>query len=529
MNVADLPIGRSRVAFAALACVVVTVVAFVIRFRGLDHLLPHCTEPDAIYALQPQMIRSVDRDREYSTYPLLVGYTVMAWPESAAPPPDAPLARHLEFASRPHFRARVVVACLSALIAPATWWLARNFVGPGWATLAALFAATSLMHVNFSQQARPHAPVTAALALALCAALRARRTGRTSDWWLASAATMLPIGLLQTGSFGYASRAAGSRLVVGSHVFDWRWFDGSGFRVLFEGVRNNDPVLLALAGVGSLVAAWAWTRRTAATPTAEAAIVAALFVPYVVVFGAYQWSLDRFAMVVIPVLALLAAVGMRGVLGFVGKRVGVSLRAVVYSLAIAAALGLPVFAASKLVWLRSRPDTLELTTRWVGAHLNARSRRLWMQPGYELPIPRSPEAVEIDRASYRSFTGFWWTKHQEEIVVAGPRAFDVRLLPDLWSQFWTDVEIAPPRTLATLGESLVFCAGFQEGGYGFKVTQLRTNLARFGRLVWHCAAIPFPRHDWTGLGYNNAEFLDDVLDARCVGPNVEIYALEPCE
>ncbi|MCE9593217.1 MAG: glycosyltransferase family 39 protein [Planctomycetes bacterium] len=577
MNVAELAVGRSRVALAVLACVAVTVVAFALRFRGLDHLLPHCVEPDGIYALQPQMIRSQDRDREYATYPLLVGYAVLAWPGSDAPPAaDATLTAHLRFASREHFRARCVVAFLSALIAPATWWLARNFVGRGWATFAALLAATSLMHVNFSQQARPHAPVTAALALALCAALRARRTGKTSDWRLASAATMLPIGLLQTGvfalgplfvahflrtgekrardhvrllaplvcvvvavlafypelrpgSFGVATRTSGSRVVVGSHVFDWHWFDGSGFRVLLDGVWNNDPVLLALAGLGLVFGAVALLRRTASTPLAEVAIAAALFVPYLAVFGAYQWSLDRFATVLIPALAVLAACGARGALSLLFARLPTSPRIAAYTVAIVAALALPCYAANRLVRLRSQPDSLELAARWAGTHLHPRTQRIWLQPGVELPLPSSPEAIESGRAAYRSFTGFWWMKHQETVALARQRVFDVRVLPDLWDRFWDDIELAPEPTLASLGESVVLCAGFQRSGYGFKVGYLRAELERSGRRMWSLNPIPAARHDFTGLGYNNVDFLDDVLHANCVGPAVEVYAIERCE
>ncbi|MCE9593216.1 MAG: glycosyltransferase family 39 protein [Planctomycetes bacterium] len=557
---------------AGWACVAVTVFALALRLVGLGYLLPCWTEPDNIYVGQAAMIRSPNPGADYATYPLLVGYTVLALPEDdVAVPADAPLERHLERASAPQLRTRWVVACLSALIAPATWFVARAFVGPGSSTVAALFAATSLLHLNFSQQARPHAPVTAALALALCFALRARRTGRTSDGWLAALAAMLPIGLLHTGvfalpplfvahvlrngtrrardparllvpllcavvavlafypslrpgSFGLGAKSADSGLIVGGHLIDWSWFDGSGFSVLLLGLWRNDPVLVVLAGVGVFCAARAWSRRTPSTPVADAAVVAAACVPYLLVFGIYEKSYDRFALPLVPVLAVLAAVALRDVSAFASRG-----RAVVAAFVVVLALALPCFAATKLAWLRSRPDSIALAARWVGAHVEPDVERLWLQPGMELPLASTADAVEHNRASFRSFTGFYWTKYQEAHPLAASRAFDARALPDLWQPFWREVEGTPLDALATLGDSYVACMRFQDRGLGVRITHLQAELERFGTLVELQRPIAKPRFGYSALTYDNPHFLADLLDAELVGPEVLVYRLERCE
>jgi hypothetical protein len=408
------------------------------------------------------------------------------------------------------------------------------------------------------------------LAVALCLALRARRTGKAVDWVLGSLAAMFPLGLLHTGvfalpplvaahflragprrardhvrllvpilcaaaavlafypslrpgSFGYATKSAESGLIVGGHLIDWSWIDGSGFAVLLQGLWRNDPVLLAFAGVGLLVAARAWFARSPSTPLADAAVVAAACVPYVLVFGAYQESYDRFALPLVPVLAVLAAVGLRGASELASRRVAV------HALAVVVALGLPVFAATKLAWLRSRPDTFERSARWIDAHVEPDVERLWLQPGMELPLASTEDAIEHNRATFRSATGFLWTKYQEARAFAPRRAFDARPLPDLWQTFWREVEMTPEAALASLGPSYVCCLRFRERVLSVRITHLQAELARFGTSVSLERPIANPRRGYSALAYDNPHFLADLLEAECVGPVIEIYRLDRCD
>ena len=65
------------------------------------------------------------------------------------------------------------------LAVPATFFLARTFLPGRWALISAALIATSLLDVNFSQQARPHAALAGLAAVTLSAALQLRSSRRS--------------------------------------------------------------------------------------------------------------------------------------------------------------------------------------------------------------------------------------------------------------------------------------------------------------------------------------------------------------
>lgn len=150
-----------------------------LRLVGIDHGLPHFGEPDTYLVNQAHsMIEGgiTDRDRAGWKYPHLVG-TILA----LVPPepverlgPGASLEEHLELATRLRKRGRVVVAVLSSFAAPATYLIAARFLTARFAFLAGLLVASSLLHLCFSVQARPHGPVSAFAMVALLCAIRWR-------------------------------------------------------------------------------------------------------------------------------------------------------------------------------------------------------------------------------------------------------------------------------------------------------------------------------------------------------------------
>ncbi len=148
-----------------------------LRLVGIGHGLPHTPEPDTYIVVQAdELVRSglADRHRAGWKYPHLVATLVAALPVAPPEPPmaGASLEAHHRAVSWLHVRARAVAALLSALAVPATFLIALRFVSMRWAALAAGLLGTSLLHICFGAQARPHGPVSGFVMLAVLAALR---------------------------------------------------------------------------------------------------------------------------------------------------------------------------------------------------------------------------------------------------------------------------------------------------------------------------------------------------------------------
>jgi hypothetical protein len=200
-----LPSGRTWV---VLALVGLTGLALWERLRGIGMMLPHATQVDEFVTLrQLQVFRGADYDPEtelfYALYPHLVSRTALLLPTDGggAARPGMGLKEHLERARAPWLEVRAAAALLSLGIVPATYWLARFFLAPGWSLLAAAFAATSLLHAAFTQLARPHGPVTTFILLTVVASIHLRRQPSWKWYLLAGLSAALALGSLQSGLF----------------------------------------------------------------------------------------------------------------------------------------------------------------------------------------------------------------------------------------------------------------------------------------------------------------------------------------
>lgn len=193
----------------ALAVLLLSVAGLALRWSGIDWQLPAQREADPAILLQTAELTAGERgpwaELATSRYPWLLAranvlLSARADLRQRAAAADT-LDEHLAAASAGHARARRFLALLSCLVLPATWFLARAFLGRGASLLAMAFVATSLFHLHFSTQAKPHGAVTAASALALVAALALLRTGRWWTWIAAGLAAGVAIGCLHNGVF----------------------------------------------------------------------------------------------------------------------------------------------------------------------------------------------------------------------------------------------------------------------------------------------------------------------------------------
>lgn len=365
-----------------IALLLVTLVSAGLRLTSPSHGLPCDPEPDLFTLRQVETLREdglFDRRLAGWKYPMLFSTMTAALPwENVDPPRDAPLEAHLEAASTAHVWTRHVTGLIAVLAAPLTVLLALRFLGLGAAALAGLFMATSGMHVWMSVQARPHAPATTMVLLALLACIRwahhrrphqaviagimvglsgaALHSGLSAalPWGVAALIVLrrdklrsLPWVALSLGiALAFVVWAYGlepheprdwhvreqsliekqnlenTHMAFGGHLLLWKVFNGRGFLALGEGLRSLDPVLGVLAVLGGLVLLTRLGSRAVRARVDGPALwlAAAVFVPLIGVFGVYELSYWRFFLPALPALALLAAGG----LAFVGNALGLS-------------------------------------------------------------------------------------------------------------------------------------------------------------------------------------------------------------
>jgi hypothetical protein len=450
-------------------------VACALRLPGHDHGLPHRSEPDTYVLEQAAGLEQrglFDRHDAGWKYPLFVATLIAAVPAQVPPSPaaDAPnaLEQHLAVAAASHAHARLVVALFAALIAPATYLLARAFLSRRWSALASLLSAASLLHLCFSLQARPHAPASVTTVFAIVACVRFARDPRLTSGLLMGLGCGLAIASLHTGAltlapalvaFVFGARSAGRRvigpgalalaLVLGAagwayvpgermrearareaaqpavlqpenddiavvaeapalrfsyHVVPLSLFNGGGFRATAEALAAYDPFTLAAGTLGIVLVA-ARARRRKRTSTADAPTRSAAMVVAVYYVPA------------LCVYGIFARTEARLVLSFVPLVAVFAAGGLAWLARLVAARWTPALVAMsltvtfvpalRLAWLRVRPDTVESAAAWL-THTHAECPQVLCLNLLSLPLMQAPGYAHPD--------GLWsrspWERYQ---------------------------------------------------------------------------------------------------------------------
>jgi hypothetical protein len=207
---------RREALLTAAALTGLLVLGAALRLVGIGYLLPEVINRDGmVLRKQVEILRGGPATPEshpwyYGFYPHVMARIAVLVPEETSKP-DGPvdLARHLELASAPWVRLRIVSALLSLLAIPATYLLGRRFLDRGGALFAAALVATSLHHIVLAIQEKPHATATSFIAIALVSASRLRRRPDIFAYLACGAAVGLALGSLQTaGACLFAAGAA---------------------------------------------------------------------------------------------------------------------------------------------------------------------------------------------------------------------------------------------------------------------------------------------------------------------------------
>ncbi|HTF90872.1 MAG TPA: glycosyltransferase family 39 protein [Planctomycetota bacterium] len=508
--------GRISRRAATLGVIVCVVIALGLRLCALGARLPCNVEPDG--TVIPEQVELIQRHAEnrdaasvWRLYPHLVAELAALIP--ARERADDSLEEHLAQASSPFLRVRLIVALLSLLLVPASYWLARNFLSRGPALLATLLCATSLLTLLFAQQSRPHAPAAAFALLAVVASLR---MARRPDWLncsLAALAVGLSAGTLQSGAASALplaaawflrdratkSRAsrwlaplwmvalagaivwalyphglpdqrapAGSTSAIGGLVFATSHADpnlalgvghevridrlgGGGFAVIARTLWSFETLplvaaLLALAlGAKSLVA-----RAPGSANWRKLAIVSAYAVPYLLLFGMFDATCERFCLQLVPFVACLAAalwarIALRGPQAL--------------ALVALCVLALPQLGAClALERLRLKKDGPTQLGDWIAAHVAAETERVFCFPGVDVPLARTEAVMARDAAA--SF-GSQWFRYQKLHAGEGwscPR-YQLEHAPLLRAADFAAAKADPRATLIAAQAALVAIVG----------------------------------------------------------------------
>ncbi len=579
----------SRGSLVLLALIVALGLA--LRLHGIGFLLPQLGEPDGLVidyqlrALEGHG-RETAADPLYAYYPHLVARTAALVPRSwVAPETPHTLADHLRVASAPRMRARIAVALLSLLAIPLSWWLARRFLADPWPLMAAALVAGSPFLVWFAQQARPHAAATSFALLAVCAAVHLRGTGGWRAYAIAGLSAGLAVGVLQSGlavlpalalaillraradrwralagavlvlaiaavfvfvlyPFVFAGEADPGRvtlrpdgtLAVSRHLVFLDLFNGRGFEVVWRAFTEYDPLLTGLALFGLATAVlnaprWAPRLRLRAGErrTLDFVIVLAHALPYLIAIGLYQRTYQRFALPLVPYLAIASAYGAWQ-LWRLAARGGLGLSLAAGALAFLA-------AAAELAWswqigrVRARTDTIQEAANWITQHVPPETQAISVMPGLDLPIARSRASIKKDWL-HKDEQSVPWFRYQADLMPAaieGP-TWHIDSMP----------LITPEERTKAHSEAYAFARELP-GGYAAIIVwpenfrpalhAVRAGLrGQFELVARFVPDEPDPETD-IPLAHQDDEYPIRVpwarrmLEARCVGPVVEIYRL----
>jgi hypothetical protein len=572
---------------ACVAVLALTVFALGLRLAGIGFNLPHGTLGDeSVYAsffLRAAGDPHLD-PAEPVYYPQLIPRLALFLRHDSDVALHS-LADHLARASADVILLRCVGACLSVLLVPATYLLARHFLDRTAAVLAAALASASFLGLWFSEQARPHGAFAALCTLTLLGALDVRRRGDLRAWICAGIACALAIGTLQTGilllcplvvahflhrprrtlraqllplvavpflalavrafyptSFEPRDVAHGSAVVQPS-IVTWviQNITGKGFGRSLRALWEYEPWLSLCAVIGIGAVGWRLISRRASRSMSLAgaissqrigdlAVIAAFFVPLAILIGLYEYAHERYLLPFVPIFACCAAGGLEIACERIAEPRGRS-AARWFLPAAAGMFALQAVFALALARVRAADDTAREAAAWIATHVERGAERIAMRPGLELPLLRD-DSSSAWLASFAGYTHNAWLAYQSHLdrSVRSSLGWPIQVLPASDREDVARILADPDRYVDELPAELVVIALPDRGALH---PRIHDALRRRGELVarftpWRFPKDderPFLRNEWDDPTVVSGSWIWNVLRARCLGPVIEIYRI----
>lgn len=569
------------------------VLAAFLRFAGVDRLLPHLPEPDTFLVLQMQSLRHdpamIPHPEFYERYPLLIARTLALLPlelPSEHIDPAAPIEAHLRAAARPYVEVRLLSAWMGVLFVPLTWLLVRRFLGGAGALWAAFFVATSVLHLLYSQQGRPH--VTHAT-LALCAVLAALAFHDRPSWGralLAVVSSGLALASLQSGAFALAPlcvalwlspvtagakdslarRALRAGLAVlvalaiaapfyptlptiengrivlaqrGGHTMDLDRFNGLGLQQSVRLLWMHDPLLVLLCGGGMLVVALYAVRRIRSSGVrarGPAYIVLAYVVPYALVIGLQSTIYDRFLIPLLPYIAGASAALLVWVFASAARALRAqTARTVVLGASALLVAVFPLVIALHYSCVAVATDTLEQSAAWLESGWREDAQNPDPHAGaiatstiLNLPLLYSPTALAADSADPGSVMAPWLAYQRLIATPAEARdRYDIHVFPsELSFESKDQVQGASRRWIESVRPQYAVLELTPKTVFLPALVELREAVLARGTLVFRSSGDD-PNGRFQGpINYQDVKnFVPRILAAHAFGPGIEIYRL----
>ncbi len=550
---------RRRRRAVLLGALGVTVVALALRLPILDRHLPHAPEPDT-HMVTYLMARArgdapVTIQRSSQFYATLLPQLLLRMPGLAIferPARTASLAEHLRAAARPYVLMRRTIAPLAALLPLITFVIGRRFIGNRAALMAAILVATSLLHLRYSQQARPHAAHATLVWLALLGLIRLVERPSAPRVVGAALSTFLAVGSLQSGILlspaiaaaswlaapetrkrlalaaalcvpfalaiatcypGFSITRGGLEFAPGGHAIPLSAMSGSGWIIAGRILWEEDPVLLVLGLLGmSLLAfraAAALRHPRSLTRNPRLAVLASYLVPYGLILVLNEQTADRYVLPILPGLAVAAAFAIDALLRASPRA------APLRWLAAAAGLLLPSIVAVRFFQVTYATDTVESAAAWLRNQERSAGARIVADRGLVLPVLGQREAADPSGALSQC-----WTDYQARVhPLPGEPTMDVSWLPARRDLSSSDAE----RFLDAEAARWVVIADSPRWRRVPEHQALRDACRRRGEL-----AALFDGGGSEPIDYEHTRHLAlELRSASAFGPRIEIYRWSP--
>ncbi len=567
-----------------LALVVIVALAFVLRVRGLCHQLPHWTYLDgyvefvqAKHLRDPQSVQWPDMNLGY--YPYLTSAVAAALPDVPASRDEGGgIERALAAAREPWVRIRLASILLSLGAVVGAWALARRFMSPPFALLAAALVATSLVHVTYSSEQRPHGPASGMVALALWALvawrergsvraglvaavavtlavaalqssfalliaaglawwLRARRESPTRELGLAlGALALLALGIRLAYPFHFDDRAGSAgeyetgaeTMWMGGHALYTERFQARGFGVLWNTLAGFDPWWLALfmLSIATFLAALLRGRVDRSRASSSPAwICLGYAAPFVLVFGIYDMTYDRFVLPLVPLLSLMIAWAASRAWGSLRE----SARGPWAALAVVVITVVPSFGAAwHLGTLREREDTFESAARWLERNAKPGEDRILLLQNIDLPLAYTTESL----AALNDSQTLFWTAFQRTLPVElrSSAVFHVARPQRKDEGSEADADYLTPGSLRAQGFRYVVSMPPRRGGMNDaeaveSLKALRKGLQKVATFAPAGEEERRTRAPDFGFGVTESSTVWNLLTIQVFGPRIEIFEL----